>query len=206
MNSSPPRRSGILFVLSAPSGAGKTTLTAALRDSAGLVYSVSCTTRAPRPGEAHGVDYYFLTGEEFRSHIASGDFLEYAEVHGNLYGTLKSTVLESLNRGVDVLLDIDTAGASSIRACGDPVISAALADVFLMPSDPAELERRLRGRATETEEQLATRLRNAASEITHRPLYRYTLLSGTREEDLEGFRAIMRAERALSRRLDFSNP
>jgi len=206
LNSPTPRRSGILFVLSAPSGAGKTTLTAALRESTGLVYSVSCTTRPPRPGEVHGIDYYFLAEEEFRRHIASGDFLEHAEVHGNLYGTLKSTVLESLNRGMDVLLDIDTAGASSIRACGDPVIRGALADVFLMPSHPAELERRLRGRGTETEEQLSTRLRNAATEIKHRPLYRYTLLSGTREEDLEGFRAIMRAERSLSRRLDFSNP
>ena len=203
-HSRPPRRSGILFVLSAPSGVGKTTLTAELRKSQDFVYSVSCTTRAPRPGETHGTDYFFLTPDAFRSHIASGDFLEYAEVHGNFYGTLKSTVTESLISGADILLDIDTAGAADIRACDDPVISNALADIFLMPPSFEELERRLRGRGTEDEDQLAIRLLNAASEMEHWPKYRYTLVSGTREEDLNNFRSIMRAERALSRRLDFS--
>lgn len=206
LNNAAPRRSGILFVLSAPSGAGKTTLTAALRPTPGLIYSVSCTTRAPRPGEAHGTDYFFLASDQFRRHVEDGDFLEYAEVHGNFYGTLKSTVLESLARGGDVLLDIDTAGAADIRACDDPVIRSALADIFLMPPDLAELGRRLRGRGTETEDEIATRLRNAAAELAHRPRYRYTLVSGTREEDLDGFRSIMRAERSLSRRLDFSIP
>lgn len=205
LNNAPPRRSGILFVLSAPSGAGKTTLTAALRSAPDFVYSVSCTTRPPRPGEAHGTDYFFLQHDDFRRHIDAGDFLEFAEVHGNFYGTLKSTVLASLVQGVDVLLDIDTAGAAGIRACDDPVIRDALADIFLMPPGLAELERRLRGRGTETEAQVATRLRNAAAEIEQRPRYRYTLVSGTREDDLQGFRAIMRAERSLSRRLEFSS-
>ena len=203
MNNPPPRRSGILFVLSAPSGVGKTTLTAALRKSRDFIYSVSCTTRAPRPGEIPGSDYFFLTQETFHGHIAAGDFLEYAEVHGNFYGTLKSTVSESLVSGADILLDIDTAGAASIRACADPVISNALADIFLMPPSFAELERRLRGRGTEDEAQLAIRLQNAASEMEHWPKYRYTILSGSREEDLNSFRAIMCAERSLSRRLNF---
>ena len=205
MNSHSPRRSGILFVLSAPSGVGKTTLTAALRKSPDFIYSISCTTRSPRPGEEHGEDYYFLTPDAFRIHIAADDFLEYAEVHGNFYGTLKSTVTKNLVEGADVLLDIDTAGAASIRACADPVIQNALADIFLRPPSFAELERRLRGRGTETESQLATRLRNAAAEMEHSSRYRYTLVSGTREEDLNSFRAIMRAERSLSRRLSFSS-
>jgi guanylate kinase len=204
LNNASPRRSGILFVLSAPSGAGKTTLTSALRSAPDFVYSVSCTTRPPRPGEAHGTDYFFLEHDHFRRHIDAGDFLEFADVHGNFYGTLKSTVLASLVKGVDVLLDIDTAGAASIRACDDPVIRDALADIFLMPPGFAELERRLRGRGTETEAQIATRLRNASAEIEHRPRYRYTLVSGTREDDIRGFRSIMRAERSISRRLDFS--
>lgn len=194
-------RTGILFVLSAPSGAGKTTLTTALRQKPDFIYSVSCTTRAPRAGETHGEDYYFISPEEFRSHIEAGDFLEYAEVHGRFYGTLKSQVLASLLRGVDVLVDIDTTGAASIRSCPDPVISSALADVFIMPPGLEELARRLRKRGTESEDQIAVRLRNAASEMQHWRNYRYTLISGSMEEDIEKFRAIMRAERYLSRRL-----
>lgn len=195
-------RSGILFVLSAPSGAGKTTLTTSLRHKPDFVYAVSCTTRLPRPGEVDGEDYVFLTHDAFRARIAEGGFLEYAEVHGNFYGTPKAPVLENLARGVDVLLDIDTAGAASIRSCGDPAIADALVDIFIMPPGLDELARRLRRRGTETEEQIAVRLSNAAAEMSHWREYRYTLLSGSMEEDIEKFRAVMRAERYLSRRLD----
>jgi guanylate kinase len=196
------QRSGILFVLSAPSGAGKTTLTSALRQKPDFVYAVSCTTRSPRPGETDGEDYFFLGHDEFLSRITAGDFLEYAEVHGRFYGTLKSTVLDNLLKGVDVLIDIDTAGAANIRNCPDPVIAAALADVFIMPPGLDELARRLRKRGTESEEQIATRLANAAAEMRHWHDYRYTLISGSMEEDIEKFRAVMRAERYLSRRLE----
>lgn len=198
------QRSGILFVISAPSGAGKTTLISALRQKPDFVYSVSCTTRAPRPGEVDGEDYHFLSEEKFATHIANGDFLEYAEVHGRHYGTLKSMVVSQLARGVDVLLDVDTLGAASIRQCPDPVIQHALADVFIMPPSLEELGRRLRKRGTESEEQIATRLRNAASEMEKWREYRYTLISGSMEEDIEKFRAIMRAERYMSRRLRLS--
>lgn len=194
-------RQGILFVISAPSGAGKTTLISSLRQKQDFVYSVSCTTRAPRPGEVHGEDYFFLGREEFQRHIDAGDFLEYAEVHGRVYGTLKSSVLKHLADGVDVLLDVDTLGAASIRACDDPFIQAALADVFIMPPGLDELARRLRRRGTESEEQIATRLQNAASEMEKWRDYRYTLISGSMEEDIEKFRAVMRAERYMSRRL-----
>jgi len=196
------KRSGILFVLSAPSGAGKTTLTTALRQKPDFVYAVSCTTRAPRAGEVHGEDYFFIAHDEFLTRVAAGEFLEHAEVHGQHYGTLKSTVVDNLSKGVDVLIDIDTAGAANIRNCGDPFILSALADVFIMPPGLDELAKRLRRRGTENEEQIATRLRNAASEMKHWRSYRYTLISGSMEEDIEKFRAVMRAERYLTSRLD----
>ena len=197
-------RSGILFVLSAPSGAGKTTLTTALRHKPDFVYAVSCTTRAPRAGEINGEDYFFLSQDDFQSRVEAGEFLEFAEVHGRFYGTLRSTVMDNLSKGVDVLIDIDTTGAASIRNCGDPTITSALADVFIMPPGLEELSRRLRRRGTESEEQIATRIENAAAEMRHWRDYRYTLISSSMEEDIEKFRAVMRAERYLSRRLTIS--
>jgi guanylate kinase len=195
------QRTGILFVLSAPSGAGKTTLCSALRHKPDFVYAVSCTTRAPRPGEIEGEDYHFLSEDEFDHRITAGEFLEYAEVHGRKYGTLKRPVVENLRTGIDVLVDIDTKGAANIRACGDPFIREALADVFIMPPNLEELRRRLMKRGTETEDQIAIRLRNAAAEMERWREYKYTLISGSMEEDIEKFRAVMRAERYQSRRL-----
>ncbi len=193
-------RQGILFVVSAPSGAGKTTLCSALRQTRDFVYSVSCTTRTPRPGETHGEDYYFLTEEQFREQVAAGAFLEYAEVHGNFYGTLRENVLVYLRQGVDVLIDIDTKGATTIRASTDQTVLDALADVFIMPPNLEELRRRLLKRGTETDAQVARRLDNAAKEMARWRDYRYTIISGSVEEDLAKFRAIMKAERYLSRR------
>ena len=195
------QRTGILFVLSAPSGAGKTTLCSALRHKPDFVYAVSCTTRGPRAGEIEGEDYHFLSDEEFDRRVTASEFLEYAEVHGSKYGTLKSSVTENLRKGIDVLIDIDTKGAATIRACGDPFILDALADVFIMPPNLEELRRRLMKRGTETEEQIATRLQNAAAEMERWREYKYTLISGSMEEDIEKFRAVMRAERYQSRRL-----
>ncbi len=195
------RRTGILFVISAPSGAGKTTLCTALRQKPDFVWSVSCTTRPPRPGEIGGEDYHFLTRDDFSRRLAAGEFLEHAEVHGNSYGTLKEPVLENLRNGIDVLLDIDTHGAANIRACGDPLILAALADVFIMPPDLEELRRRLMRRGTETDEQVEVRMSNAAREMECWRDYRYTIISGSMEENIEKFRAVMRAERYLTRRM-----
>ena len=195
------RRTGVLFVLSAPSGAGKTTLCSALRHKLDFVYAVSCTTRVPRPGEIEGEDYYFLTDAEFDRRAAAGEFLEHAEVHGRKYGTLKSTVIDNLARGIDVLIDIDTEGAASVRQCGDPFILDALADVFIMPPDLDELRRRLTKRGTENDGQIAVRIANAAAEMERWHDYKYTIISGSMEEDIEKFRGVMRAERYLSRRL-----
>ena len=195
------RRRGILLVVSAPSGAGKTTLVEALRETSNLFYSVSCTTRPPRTGEIDGEDYRFLSEENFRARIAADDFLEYAQVHGDYYGTLREPVVTNLNDGVDVLIDIDTQGAATIRNSEDPVIGDALADVFIMPPNIDELRRRLRKRGTETEEQINRRLETALREMELWRDYRYTLISGSIEEDLERFRHIMAAESYLSRRL-----
>lgn len=195
------RRQGILFVISAPSGTGKSTLCGNLRATPDFIYSVSCTTRPPRPGEVDGVDYRFLTVEQFESRIKAGAMLEYAKVHDNYYGTLLSPVKEALDQGTDVLLDIDVQGAASIRSCGDQLIRSSLVDVFIMPPTLDELERRLRKRGTENEQQIRMRLECGSEEMKNWSLYRYTILSGSMEEDLTKFRAIMRAERYLSSRL-----
>jgi guanylate kinase len=194
-------RYGILFVVSAPSGAGKTTLCDALRQTPDFVYSVSCTTRPPRAGEIEGEDYQFLSEQEFLKLVKAGEFLEFAQVHEHYYGTLKKPILSSLREGVDILIDIDTQGAAAIRACDDEFIRAALADVFIMPPDLEELRRRLTKRGTETAEQIELRLRNAAREMELWRGYRYTIISKSVEGDLLKFRQIMGAERYLSRRL-----
>ena len=194
-------RHGILFVISAPSGAGKTTLVERLRQTPSLFYSVSCTTRAPRTGEIDGQDYQFLSDKDFRARVESGDFLEYAQVHGDYYGTLREPVVKNLKNGIDGLIDIDTQGAATIRNCNDPLIRQALADVFIMPPDLDELRRRLLNRGTETAQQIDSRLTTAAREMEYWRDYRYTIISGSVEEDLQKFRHIMDAENYLSRRL-----
>jgi guanylate kinase len=194
-------RRGILFVVSAPSGAGKTTLVERIRRTPDLFYSVSCTTRTPRAGEIDGQDYRFLSDADFRERVAKGDFVEHAQVHGDHYGTLREPIVTNLETGNDVLIDIDTQGAAVIRNCGDPLIRDALADVFIMPPDLEELRKRLLKRGTETAQQIDSRLATAAREMEHWRDYRYTIISGSVEEDLQRFRQIMEAESYLSRRL-----
>jgi guanylate kinase len=192
---------GILFVVSAPSGAGKTTLVERIRQTPNLFYSVSCTTRAPRVGEIDGEDYQFLSDADFRERAHKGHFLEQAQVHGDRYGTLREPVVTNIKSGKNVLIDIDTQGAALIRNCGDPLIRDALADVFIMPPDLEELRKRLLNRGTETSEQIDSRLMTASREMEHWRDYRYTIISGSMEEDLRRFRQIMEAESYLSRRL-----
>lgn len=188
-------------MVSAPSGAGKTTLVERIRKTPNLFYSVSCTTRAPRAGEIDGEDYQFLSDADFRERADKGDFLEHAQVHGDRYGTLREPVVINLKSGKNVLIDIDTQGAAVIRNCGDPLIRDALADVFIMPPDLEELRKRLLNRGTETAEQIDSRLATAAREMEHWRDYRYTIISGSMEKDLQRFRQIMEAESYLSRRL-----
>jgi guanylate kinase len=195
------KRLGILFVISAPSGAGKSTICSSLRQTPDTYYAVSCTTRAPRSGEIDGEDYHFMETAEFERRIASGDFLEHARVHDHYYGTLKQTIVDRLRDGIDVLVDIDVQGAETIRRSNDPFIIDSLADIFIMPPSLDELRHRLRKRGTETEEQIERRLAAAAGEMKCWREYRYTIISGSMEEDLVKFRAITRAERYLSRRI-----
>lgn len=196
----PARSEGILFVISAPSGAGKSTLLNGIRHFGDFEYSVSCTTRLPRPGERNGTDYHFLTRSEFETEIREGNLLEWAEVHGNYYGTRRSEVAGRLGMGIDVLVDVDVQGARSIRACADPCIVNSLTDVFLAPPSMEDLERRLRKRGTETEEQVSIRLRNASLEMGCWSEYEYIIVSASPEADQSNFRAIMVAERMKVRR------
>lgn len=194
-------RFGILFVISAPSGAGKTTICDALRQTPDFVYSVSCTTRPPRAGEIDGDDYHFMSEDDFLARVKAGEFLEHAQVHGDHYGTLREPLVANLRKGVDVLVDLDTQGAAAIRKCTDTFVCESLADIFIMPPDLEELRRRLVKRGTETDEQIEKRLKNASREMEVWRDYRYTIISRSMEEDLQKFRQIIGAERYLSRRL-----
>ncbi|WP_038159291.1 MULTISPECIES: guanylate kinase [unclassified Verrucomicrobium] len=197
----PKSRLGVLLIVSGPSGSGKTTLCRQIADLGEAVHSVSATTRKPRPGEMHGKDYFFFSEEEFEEKIARGEFFEHARVHGNLYGTLKTYVKENLERGVDVVMDIDVQGATLVRACDDDLVQQCLADVFILPGSVDALKERLAGRGTEDDESLELRLRNALTEIAHWHKYRYALVSGSREADLEKFRSLLLAERMRVARL-----
>jgi len=185
----------MLLVVSGPSGSGKTTLCRRLADSGEARYSISCTTRAPRPGEANGRDYHFLTREEFVGRLEAGDFLEHAVVHGHLYGTLKAEVVSHLHNGLDVVMDIDVQGAEQIRTCGDPDIRRAAVDLFVMPPDENELYVRLADRGTDSGETIALRMTNALEEMKHWRKYTYLLVSSTREADFAKFTALVTAER-----------
>lgn len=187
---------GILLIVSGPSGCGKTTLCRRLTDeSQGQVsYSISCTTRQPRSGEVNGVDYHFLSPEDFQRKIQEGNFLEWAEVHGNFYGTLKSEVTDRLSKGLDVIMDIDVQGAASIRQCKDDAIQKAYVDLFInVPQE--ELRNRLGGRNTDSDEVIAVRLKNALEENEHCPLYQYCFDSSDRETDYFRFKSIVEQER-----------
>ncbi|MGI6657016.1 MAG: guanylate kinase [Desulfobulbus sp.] len=188
---------GLLFVLSAPSGCGKTTLVNRVMPGLpGLVFSVSHTTRPPRPGEVDGVHYHFVSRQQFlalRDRQPSG-FLEWAEVHGNLYGTGVEAVEDLRRAGLDVLLDIDVQGAALVRRAADPIT------IFIAPPSLAVLEARLRGRATEDEAIIATRLNNARKELAAAEAYEYLIVNGELETAVETLRAVILAERCRHRR------
>ncbi len=174
---------GSLIVMSGPSGAGKSTLCQPILEANdNMEFSVSCTTRQPRDGEVNGVDYHFITTDEFKSKIAKGDFLEWAEVHGNYYGTLASSVEDQILAGKDVLLDIDVQGALQIKELlQNRTTGFALIDctsfIFIAPPSYEVLEERLVGRGTETDESLQKRLRNARAEMDQRFNYDYIVVN-----------------------------
>lgn len=181
---------GTMLVVCGPSGAGKTTLIDSLRAAdPGLHFSVSWTTRAPRPGEVDGVDYHFVSPAQFAAE-ANGEhgMLEWASVHQNDYGTPRSQVLPYLTSGADVVLDIDVQGADQVRASGLPAVF-----VFVLPPSVDELARRLRLRESETPESLARRLGQAEAELTHWPRFDYAVVNDDRERAAADLLAIRRA-------------
>ena len=196
-----PDRTGILLLVSGPSGSGKTTLCRRLANEGESHYSISCTTRPPRPGEVNGRDYHFLPPDEFCRRVDAGDFLEHACVHGNHYGTLRTEVIGYLANGTDVVMDIDVQGAAQVRTCQDPSIRRALVDLFVMPPNEGELQVRLSGRGTDSTEIIALRMHNALEEMRHWTEYRFRLLSGTREEDYSRFKSLLIGERLRVSRL-----
>ena len=187
------RRRGLLIVLSSPSGAGKSTISRMLLDADDdVTMSISATTRPMRPGEVHGVDYYFVEDAEFDQMIASGQFVEWAHVFGYRYGTPKAPVKQALRRGADILFDIDWQGARQL----EPDFGEHLVTIFLLPPTMAELEERLRNRATDTEDVIANRMRRAADEIDHWAEYEYVLVNRDMDACLGQVRAIVTAERS----------
>ena len=195
-------RTGIILLVSGPSGSGKTTLCRRLADEGEVVYSTSCTTRPAREGEKNGHDYHFLSREEFEQRITAGDFIEYAEVHGNLYGTLKSEVMDHISIGKDVVMDIDVQGADLVRSCSEPIINNALVELFVMPPSEEELLARLTGRGTDSDSVISLRMKNAINEMDHWQKYTYRLISATREEDYTAFKALLTTERLKTSRLN----
>lgn len=190
-------RRGLMFVLSSPSGAGKTTLADRLLKKDGdMTLSVSATTRTRRPGEAHGQDYYFVSEEEFFRMRDNSELLEWANVFGHYYGTPRGLVEDTLRDGRDVLFDIDWQGAQQL----DEVAGEDLVKVFILPPSREELERRLRKRAQDTEEVVQKRMAKADAEISHWAEYDYVIVNYDLDESEELLRSILFAERLKRRR------
>ena len=184
-------RSGTLFIVSAPSGAGKTSLLKALIDSTpGIEVSVSHTTRAMRPGEENGVHYHFVDLGLFQQMVAQGDFLEHAQVFDNYYGTSQRSIERKLQEGVDVILEIDWQGARQVRKH----IPAAVS-VFILPPSRAALEERLRGRGQDDEQVISRRMRDAVSEISHYGEFDYLIVNDDFNVALGELRTVMLAQR-----------
>jgi guanylate kinase len=189
---------GLVFLISAPSGGGKTTVCQRLLATMeGLSRVVTCTTRAPRQGERDGVDYHFLDRATFRKRVAAGEFLEHATVYGQWYGTLKAEVYDTLRRGRDVLLAVDVQGAASIRglARSEPTLARALVTVFLAPPSLGALADRLRRRGQDAPEVIEARLAVAEQEISQWREFDYLVVSASADEDYRRAQTIYEAEK-----------
>jgi len=192
------KKQGLLFVVSAPSGAGKTTLCRAITDSLEqLTHSISYATRKPRPGEIDGRDYYFVSPERFQAMIKAGDFAEWAEVHSNLYGTSRRVLDDMIAKGIDVILDIDTQGAKQIKQkYGNAVY------IFIMPPSLEILEERLRNRKSDHEDEIKKRMRRSREEIKDYAMYDYIIVNRDFDRALTEIRSVVIAERCRTRIMD----
>lgn len=187
---------GLLFVVTAPSGAGKSSLIRGLLAAdAGVALSVSYTTRAPRPGEQDGREYHFVDPQTFSAMLQRGEFLESAEVHGHRYGTSQKVIERTRASGRDLVLEIDWQGAEQVRRLHPDAIG-----IFILPPSMAELERRLRTRAQDADAVIRRRLENAAEEMTHAVEFKYAIINKHFDDALQDLRAIVRAERAVTAR------
>lgn len=185
-------RRGLMLVLSSPSGAGKTTISRELlKGDPNLVMSVSATTRAPRPGEVDGKDYYFKSVAEFEAMIAKGEFLEHARVFDNLYGTPRGPVEAALKAGQDILFDVDWQGTQKLKQSARD----DLASVFILPPSIAELEKRLHGRGQDTEDVVRRRMSRAAAEMSHWAEYDYIVVNADVATSVARVQSILAAER-----------
>ena len=184
--------SGKLFVITAPSGAGKTSLIDALmREDPSLKISVSYTTRAPRPGERHGVDYHFVDKATFDAMHRRGEFLESAEVHGNHYGTSRNVILDAVRRGEDLILEIDWQGAQQVRRLYPQCVG-----IFILPPSVEELERRMRARGQDSDAVIQRRVENAREELAHAGEFKYVIINKDFDTARQELAEIIRKERA----------
>ena len=193
------QRRGLLYVLSSPSGAGKSTIARMLlATDDGIAMSVSATTRPIRPGEKDGIDYHFVDDAAFDALVAEGAFLEWAHVFGHRYGTLKREVLKVIESGRDVMLDIDWQGTQQLKQVDPDIVR-----VFILPPSMTELERRLRARGTDSDQVIAERMRRAAAQISHWAEYDYVLINNDAEKCRELVHNILKAERLKATRRVF---
>ena len=198
------QRLGSAIIVSGPSGVGKSTVCGRVRENMpDLKFSISCTTRQPRTGEVDGVHYYFISREEFEKRIANDEFIEYARVFDNIYGTLASEVIERVSRGEDVFLDIDVQGALQIRAAAEKneLLKKVCEFVLLAPPSFEVLENRLRGRATDSVEQIEMRLAKAKHELSFYRHYDYVIVNDDLEKAVSDVEAIIRSAAARTDRL-----
>lgn len=190
----------LLLIISAPSGAGKSTLCERLmKEFPFLVYSISCTTRPPRPGEVEGTHYFFLNDAEFEKRVEKGDFLEHTRVHENWYGTLHKTVTDSLEKNLDVLMDIDVQGASKIREITkhsdtDPILRKSFVDIFISPPSIDILRKRLIDRGQDDHAVIEKRLIRAEKEIAHWRDYQYLIINDNLDQAYNELKSILCAE------------
>lgn len=192
---------GLLLVVSGPAGSGKSTVLAEIVKDADFAYSVSATTRQPRPGEINGVNYHFITPEKFEEHVKNGDFVEYAEYVGNRYGTLYSEIKGKTDEGINVILELEVQGAENVKRMFPEAVL-----VWILPPDYTTLEQRLRGRGTENDDVITKRMQTAVKELQKFKLYDYVIMNETDKtgDAIKAFKDIVNAEKhKVSRTINF---